>query len=69
MNELKIESTNGGSIAMLVAGQVIIDEREKSCKMPPEASNKAKTSKNNEDYGTTIQLIPNNKEINSEMVL
>lgn len=67
MNELKIESTNGGSIAMLVAGQVIIDEREKSCKMPPEASSEAKTSKNNEDF-ITIQLIPN-KEINSEMVL
>ena len=67
MNELKIESTNGGSIAMLVAGQVIIDEREKSCKMPPEASSEAKTSKNNEDF-RTIQLIPN-KEINSEMVL
>ena len=67
MNELKIESTNGGSIAMLVAGQVIIDEREKSCKMPPEASSEAKTSKNNEDF-RTIQLIPD-KEINSEMVL
>lgn len=67
MNELKIESTNGGPIAMLVAGQVIIDEREKSCKMPPEASSKAKTSKNNEDF-ITIQLMPN-KEINSEMVL
>lgn len=67
MSKLKIESTNGGSIAKVVAGQVIIDEREKSCKMPPEASSEAKTSKNNEDF-ITIQLMPN-KEINSEMEL
>ena len=72
MNELKIESTNGGSIAKVDAGQVIIDEREKSCKMPPEASSEAKTSKYNEDYITiplmTIPLIQNKKS-NSAMEL
>lgn len=72
MNELKIESTNGGSIAMLVAGPVRIDERENSCEMPPKASGEAKASKNNEDYITiplmTIPLMPNKKS-NSAMEL
>ena len=68
MNELKIESTNGGSIKKVVGGQVRIDERENSCEMPPEASSEAKASKNNEDF-ITIPLMPNKEKIDSEMEL
>lgn len=72
MDKLKIESINGDKIPKVVAGQVIIDGRENSCKMPPDAGIEAKNSENNGDY-KTIPLIPNkeiiNKKINSEMEL
>ena len=61
MSELKIESTNGGSIAKVCGGQMIVDEKQNQCKIPPEASKEARTSREEEDY-ITIKLVPN-KEI------
>lgn len=56
MNKLKIESTNGGSIAKVCGGQMIIDEEQNQCKIPPEASKEARTSREEEDY-ITIKLV------------
>lgn len=61
MNKLKIESTNGGSIAKVCGGQMIVDEEQNACRIPPEASKEARTSREEEDY-ITIILVPN-KEI------
>lgn len=56
MKELKIESTNGGSIAKFVGGQTVIDEEQDKLIVPPEASKEAICSDREEDY-ITIKLI------------
>lgn len=56
MSKLKIESTNGGSIAKVCGGQMIVDEEQNACRIPPEASQEARTSREEDDY-ITIKLV------------
>ena len=43
MSKLNIESTSEGSIAKFNGGQMIINEKENRCVIPPKASKEAKT--------------------------
>lgn len=61
MSKLKIESTNGGSIAKICGGAMIVDEEQNKCTIPPEGSIEGRNSREEEDY-MTIKLVPN-KEI------
>lgn len=65
MSKLKIESTNGGSIAKFVGGQVVIDEKENTIKIPPDASKEASCSDIEEDY-ITMKLQEPEQEQNME---
>ena len=57
MNELNIESTNGGSKKVkFVGGQTIIDPEQDKLVVPPEASKEATCSSREEDY-ITIKLM------------
>ena len=61
MSKLNIESTSEGSIAKFNGGQMIINEKENRCVIPPKASKEAKTSleaEEAEEY-ITIALRPN----------
>lgn len=56
MSELNIESTNGGSRAKFVGGQTIVDEKQNTIKIPPDASREISCSDREEDY-LTISLV------------
>ena len=56
MSELKIESTNGGSIAKIAGGQMIVDPEQQEVAMPPKACSQARCSKKEQDY-ITIKLV------------
>ena len=50
MSELKIESTNGGSIAKIAGGQMIVDPEQQEVAMPPKACSQARCSKKEQNF-------------------
>ena len=66
MSELKIESTNGGSIAKIAGGQMIVNPKQQEVKVPPKSSSEARCSNKEEDYITIALVQEKQQELKEE---
>lgn len=66
MSELKIESTNGGSIVKIAGGQMIVNPKQQELEVPPKATSEARCSKKEEDYITIALVQEKQQELKEE---